>query len=871
MPHVSNWTADNQSVWREKVGDQTISLRHPTYPAEAQWTDENPETLKAIVAEYLSRVEATLGLPDLFEANSAKFKVHMAWLKLPAEGESQDPREASWVTRNRKPIDKKGFIDSTVVFIASESRDADKSETILGSRLGLRVVAHLSGKSRRWDVRITSVARSVGLPQSLTSRGLESQNLHDFYSQIFGPSFFALLKPLIFSLADLRGNAVVAIDGVRAVRAPTPDDRVSVELYATASRPDDNPLSLAYALTARFVFDENGIGELTVEKFPLVANAVSPVKVDLFTRDPASRAGLGCLVDARPSRSQQRLDKYKEKDVELDGISPDGYGKVRLEDDLSLVKVLQSKIVARDADESLTQVVTPGAAKHARTDTFVELSAYEHVRACFDDCHLRPLFDSIIEYGLSPLDYFRFAILPLLVRHRAGIVPGPGKDGKTVNAQVAFDPPECDLVGSSTSWDKTKAKTLEVRFALADVKRSTSRRDPLGLASDPRWSWHEYSHVLLAGRTGRLEFHFAHSTGDALAAIVSDPWSELAVYPWTRGYTFPWVYLHRRHDRSVHEGWSWSGRHHRPNRFVWPDCNCRHKGYESEQILSTSLFRLYLALGGDTRNDHGDPDRSARLRAADYTVYLILRGIRMMPAHNVSVLETPDQLVTTLIDADIATWPVKTGPLKHRVGGWAHKVVRWAFEAQGLYATTNPSDMIDAPGLPPAVDIFIDTRRPDSEGDFPRGGYMPVSLDWLGGALRSWHAHADAIKIVNGKIWVEVHNRGQKTANDVKVAVWYIAWPAAASSPPPWDPAKWTRIDESIPKMVLCWPNPAVSFGPFDVPPRPSGKCLLILAMADCADDLANTHPNTSLPCSIDATPLIDLVAGDNNLGLWII
>jgi len=346
----------------------------------------------------------------------------------------------------------------------------------------------------------------------------------------------------------------------------------------------------------------------------------------------------------------------------------------------------------------------------------------------------------------------------------------------------------------------------------------------------------------------------------------------LADDPRTRGYTFPWVYLSRRHDRSVFDGWGWCGRYHRPALFHWPDSNTRLKGYETEQILATSLFQLYRALGGDDVDDTGKRDPGRRQRAADYTLYLIMRAIHLMPAYNVSILETVDQLVTNLIDADIGTWPAWNGPLAKRVGGCAHKVVRWAFEAQGLYATTDPLEEIDAPGLPPTVDVFIDTRRPDSKGDFPRGGYMPVSLDWHGGGAKRWHATCDAIKVKDGAVTVSVCNRGSSDAYNTTVAVWYAACDPTTETLPDWNSGNWFQIDELGPQLVPARTSPdaAIPFEPYPLPNAPSGSYLAILAIANCPDDRANTDPYTALPCALDETPLIDLVAGDNNLGLHI-
>src|SRR5476651_1357922 len=93
MSELSTWDVLSQAVWREQVGDQTISLRHPTYPAEADWTDNNPDTLTKIVAEYVSKVSGVLGLPPLFNDGSSDFKEHMAWLPY-AGGKILDPRRS---------------------------------------------------------------------------------------------------------------------------------------------------------------------------------------------------------------------------------------------------------------------------------------------------------------------------------------------------------------------------------------------------------------------------------------------------------------------------------------------------------------------------------------------------------------------------------------------------------------------------------------------------------------------------------------------------------------------------------------------------------------------------------------------------------
>jgi hypothetical protein len=863
MPTIAEWNPDHPAVWRELVHgeNRAITLRHPAYPAMASWTNGAPSELESIAAAYLAKVSRLFRLPDLFDDDRRfKLDVRLTWLPVDA-AETPAPSASFLLGRYGEPAASGALIDRTAVLLAVEAADLQEPNTPkqpLGSRRGIRIVAHVSTYQAN-NVRITGASCSIDLLEALDPE--RSGQFGEIITAFVRNFFFTTrgkerLKNDIRLAVGLRNDTEIWLDGLRLRQLS--GDCARLDVYANVPRPDDAPHALSYALTVGVLFrpgPEALPTIIAVEKFPLVADA-APVEARLFPLDPASLAGGG--RDARPNRSPTRLERYR-RTMTLPGVTLDHTGCVHLLDDLAQVKVMQSRLVDEAADECQEETVDPTSVSHARMNPFGALSGYQHARS---------LFDTMRAYGLSPVQYFKFAAWPLLVRYRAPIQPGPGKDGKTINAQVTYDPAGCDAVGAP--WNTDTLKPLQVRFALADLQRSSSHREPLGLAADPRWSWHEYSHVLLAASTGALELHFVHSVGDALAAIMCDPLSQLAhdeQRRW-RGYTFPWVYLHRRHDRSVFDGWSWSGRYHRPARFASNGSNSRRKGYQSEQILSTSLFQLYRALGGDTVCDNGCPDLHARQAAADYTVYLIMRAIGLLGPAIWTSVETPDQLVSALIDADIGTWPVPQGPLQHRVGGWAHKVVRWAFEAQGLYATTDPLAVIDAPGKPPDVDVFIDTKRPNSEGDYPRGGYAPASLDWHTG---SWQACPAAVQVVNNdRVLVEVRNRGQSLANGVTVQVWCIAWPPN-TAPPAWNPERWTDLGSSAAQAVPAWPtNPPVQFGPFVGLPTPPTKRLLILAAATCPADPANNDPVTGLPCATVPTPIVDLVAGDNNLGLLV-
>jgi len=342
-----------------------------------------------------------------------------------------------------------------------------------------------------------------------------------------------------------------------------------------------------------------------------------------------------------------------------------------------------------------------------------------------------------------------------------------------------------------------------------------------------------------------------------------------------RWLTFPWVYINRRHDRSVFYGWSWCGRYHRPAQFTSGGGHGRRKGYQSEQILSTSLFRFYRAIGGDTAVDpQGTPNVPARRRAADYAVYLILRAIGTLGPSAWVPAETPDQLVSLLVDADVVTMLASAGPLKGIVGGCVHKVIRWAFEAQGLYATTDPLAVVDAPGNPPLIDVFIEDRRPDAAGARPRGGYVPVSLDW-GVTVDPplWHATTTAIQINGDQVRVRVRNRGAVDATGVSVSVWYAQWLLTDPEPPAWNtPSRWSSLGPQPAQTVSAWPTPEVTFGPYGGLPAPApGHALVVIAIATCEGDPSNADTTTLLPCTTELTRIVDLVSGDNNMGLVVV
>src|SRR5262249_54798123 len=244
-----------------------------------------------------------------------------------------------------------------------------------------------------------------------------------------------------------------------------------------------------------------------------------------------------------------------------------------------------------------------------RRNNFAAVNAYRHC-----DAALRML-EAV---GFPPMTYFAANVTagtyPLRVVHRAPIRPGPAVyDGRAVNAQVIGDElGDPSVVG-------------ELRFALADLSDLGTRPPsptiaPLGIVTEARFVWHELCHALLIASTGTPEFPFAHSAGDALAAVICDLDSRIGeLAPAARGVTFPWVQAPRRHDRLATDGWAWHGTIYSSVRDMRDP-----GGYLGEQVLSSTLWRLYLALGGDAVQGNSNvPDLPARRRAAAYTAYLV--------------------------------------------------------------------------------------------------------------------------------------------------------------------------------------------------------------------------------------------------------
>jgi hypothetical protein len=927
------------SAWSAQGESDSILLRHPfaPYPSSG-WIVKaiNERTIRRLALDYLKAVEKNTDIvpPIVFPEWWIKQLEHpgleptFGWLPIrwpdPSRSDPGDPF-VSFEARRYRPGGGAALPERTIVLFASEwgRFDAGKKpeRRVLGSGFGIRVVAHARKVAGgKFEVRITGLSATLPnaacLVHGWSTRdptndsplfsALTTNNLDEIKSNI---GTKVGLKHDSFSLRGVRlAQLVKMIDGKQT-------QVVQAEWRTTSKPRRDNrnasPVASLVLETGPVLGDKDNEVVL-VSSVELVADQ-GPGEAMVFPLDPPSQNGTTAIHERRPSRFEDPfLNPFRfAEDITA---APKEYLAFPLPpappappppvtSELMEVMTCPGFVVTDNPQAGQIKIVDlPPAPSldqpHARSNTFSAVSAFTNVEE---------FFTRLDAYGLGAAPYFRIATLPLKVFYRSGVRPGPGKDGQTVNARVVVEGWAPDFVGPTELGERP---VLELHLALADLwtrgrdvwdprnPRRTQAK-PLGIAADTRWIWHEIGHVLLMCSVGELEFRFAHSAGDSLAAIVCDPQSALAGDDNWRGATFPWVFTPRRHDRCVLCGWGWGGTLHYDMSLV-PDTTLpRRKGYWTEQILSSSLFRFYRAVGGDTVSvgppaAAGGPGETIRQSASHYAVYLIMRAIQIMGTSGVQLANEPDQFVSALIDADIGTlawnvaWTLPYDVLYQppvanvafafdRVGGCVWKVIRWAFEAQGLYGPA--ATIANTLGSPPPVDVYIPDLRPTTEStrygdvDYGAGAYVPVSLDFdpaqTGASpAPNWQADPVAgIVVAGGSVTVMVGNRGTEAAAGVVVTVWWIAWPAASPTPV-WNAGAWNASAPSAAQSI--GPHSTIPFGPFAFTPA-AGTRSLVFAQATCPDDPANSDPATGFPCATNATPLVDLVANDNNLGLVVI
>ena len=424
-------------------------------------------------------------------------------------------------------------------------------------------------------------------------------------------------------------------------------------------------------------------------------------------------------------------------------------------------------------------------------DNFSAVNAYYHCDK---------LFRTMIEYGFDLAAYFNGTSFPVPVDHRG--------QGNMVNAQA---PGNAGGTGLG-----------ELRFGLLQAGK------PVGISTSNRICWHEFGHALLWDHVNLPNFGFAHSAGDSLAAILNDPGSKEQ----DRFDTFPWLQeatpINRRHDRTVTSGWAWFG----------PKYDNQYRG---EQILCTTLFRLYQSIGGDAQ------DVATKTRAAETVAYLIIKAIGLLT----STTSFPEVFVTNLQNADRTTTYFKGIP-----GGALHKVVRWAFEKQGLFQHgARPGQAnVQTEGDPPDVDVYIDDGR--NGGYEYRADYWSCRDMWVRNAADGGLTHQRPLVGISNFMYIRVKNRGLLSANNVRVDAYHCLPGTGLRFPDDWVP----MATPSLPALDAIAAGGETIVGPFAFVPTQAGhECLLAVAHADGDSSNRSTIANT--------IPASRFVPFDNNIG----
>ncbi len=441
---------------------------------------------------------------------------------------------------------------------------------------------------------------------------------------------------------------------------------------------------------------------------------------------------------------------------------------------------------------------------NARTDNFSAVNAYYHCDRFFR------LMESL---GFNLATFFGSGTtFPTVVDHR-------GLGGNVINAHC---------VGTSGGLG-----IQQTTFALADTGDVAN---PIGIACDYRVVLHELGgHGVLYPHVHSPNFGFSHSAGDSVAVITNDPGSVAQ----DRFVSFPWVNIGRRHDRTPAAGWGWGG-----NIALHPFTAVDGGGYNNEQILSTTLFRFYQSIGGDAA------ELATKQFAARYAVYLILRAISTLtPATNPS---NAAGFATALMNADLGDW-VSEG----QAGGAYGKVIRWAFEKQGLYQPAGAVFPNNNVGAPPPVDVYIDDGR--------AGEYTYQPNHWSNHSI--WNrrhndgltTHEEPVVGTTNFAYVKIRNRGTQAATGVVVKAFHAKPAAGLVYPNDWQPMATAQL--AAPNVA---PNSSaeITVGPFEwVPSQIGHECMFMVVSA------TGDPSNISHIAAGDSIPEWRLVPNDNNIG----
>ncbi len=586
------WEAEpppREAIHIEKVvnplgGEPVIgSVRHPGHA----WMSELPPGTKLegdlwagvgrAYLEALSQAAGFVGGKDGWLAKGAWNRlmeplppqIGFRWLGLtwstevPAQGEFK-PYGSFWVPGMGDVASAQG----TLVLLAG---NADASQKVqFRHNVGLRIAMHVTGSTARvFGVTLSGLATDRALGESTTANDLvrRDRKVH-----------IAIGRALDCNEAGVQIRGIERIDGasgidlfdVRGTVMRYHGDRTKSKRSLGRSRLYDFYVRMTPAPHVEQVYRCTYLGSAArpSEDLRTVGTCVAG-NTDLQKRARSPRAS---LIEPASTNDELRLKQARaDLNLELDagvlGFAPE-VGAISWFETQGASRIGPGAAATTTTSRS-RPTVTIGSERNVMSDE--QGSIDTHV-------HAAEMFMRMDAYGLRPETYFRFARLPLVQRVRPQMLWAP--DGELPNAEarpfvdplaagpIAANTTRSDMVhdrpqlliryGSASPWHRNK-------LPYAYVEKGQERRRKaqyLSVASDPRWAWHEFGHVLAYASTGELEFPFAHSAGDALAAIVSDPRSPLAnaAEAPARFVTFPWIEVPgRSHGRRAEHGYGWCG------------------------------------------------------------------------------------------------------------------------------------------------------------------------------------------------------------------------------------------------------------------------------------------------------------------------
>lgn len=558
----------------------------------------------------------------------------------------------------------------------------------------------------------------------------------------------------------------------------------------------------------------------------LRAFAGNVVTGKVFMRDPITK-GNGLL----PTDTNANLNGQRD-DVTLQNLNPPSGTPPQ--------QALQGTLVSVNQVEAPTVAApTKGSpfdfSYDARTNNFAAVNAYYHCDR---------FFQMILDMGFAN-SYFSSTVFPLPCDQRGLNEPYTGETHTEVFTY--FQPINAHCLGNATGITSVDFALGDVSDLVTPITAAQVTADHLGIACDGRVVLHELGgHGVLYCHVGGANFGFSHSAGDSVAVILNDPGTKAP----DRFDSFPFTFSsfpaasRRYHNRTPASGWGWAG-----NIALHPfDWSLDFGGYNNEQILSSTLFRLYRSMGGDST------DINTQRFAARFAVYLIFRAIGTLTSTtNPSTALGFEQ---ALENADALVWN-SVNPLETHAGGAYIKVIRWAFEKQGLFQLPGTATPNNNAGNPPPVDVYIDDGR--------HGEYVYQPNHWS--CQDIWNrltigdgggVHEEPVVGQKNYAYVRIKNRGYQSATGIFVKGFHCFPGVGLVYPTDWMPMDTPQL--SAPDLAA---NDSVGevVGPFQwVPSQLGHECMFFSVSA--TGDASNIDSRVTGPI-----PEWRLVPHDNNIG----